>query len=497
MPTRPKEEQPMSGSPAGGRAPTPPVPDTTDRTVSCSIEVPIDWAAALAAVPGATVAALPGATVATMPSADEIEPKAPAPGRERFRDVGEIGRGGMGTVYRCRDEVLLRDVARKALRGAAPTTRARMQFLEEAQITGQLDHPNIVPVYDLGAQADGQAYFTMKLVSGRTLSELIRDLHRHGFDGDRLEEILRIVLKVCEAVSFAHSRGVVHRDLKPENIMVGSYGQVYVMDWGLGLLLAGRRPSGEPDAATFESPVTTSSPGQSTGLVLAGTVSYMAPEQAAGRLDRIGPWTDVFAFGAILYEILTGRAPYTGPDPGQALARAREARITPPEQASAVPLPPGLCEIAARALRRNPEERFASVDKLREALDQFLRGGGWFATRAYEDGAAIVTEGGPADAAYVLIEGQCAVEQERDGRRVLRRLLSPGDVFGETALVSRKPRTATVRAVGRVTVKVVTAEAFAKELERSELLEALVKQLTARCLDLERRLAETSAADRS
>jgi eukaryotic-like serine/threonine-protein kinase len=478
MPQLPTAAQTMTiAVPTGDGAPTLPVRGASDCTVNCSISVPIDWGAALAATP----------------AADAAEPHPTVAGRDRYRDRGEIGRGGMGTVYRCHDEVLLRDVARKTLRPGVGTTRAGMQFVEEAQITGQLDHPNIVPVYDLGIQADGQAYFTMKLVSGRTLSELIRELHRQSFAGDRLEELLRIVLKVCEAVSFAHSRGVVHRDLKPENVMVGTHGQVYVMDWGLGLLLAGQRPSGTEGTAAAEASVTTSSPGRSTGLALAGTLAYMAPEQAAGRLDRIGPWTDVFALGAILYETLTGRGPYSDEDPQQALARAREARITPPEQASAIPLPPGLCEIAARAMRRAPEERYESVDALREALEGFLRGGGWFATRAYDDGAEILREGEPADAAYVLIEGQCAVELERGGQRVLRRLLSPGEVFGETALVSRRPRTATVRAVGRATVKVVTAEAFAKELERSELLGALVMQLTARCLDLERRIAERDA----
>jgi serine/threonine-protein kinase len=480
-PRPPTEEQALSDAAAGERAPVAPSPDAPDRTVNCSIEVPVDWGAALAA----TLAA------------QEAEPQPVVDRRDRYKDVGEIGRGGMGTVYRCHDEVLLRDVARKTLRAGVRCSRAGMQFVEEAQITGQLDHPNIVPVYDLGIEADGQTYFTMKLVSGRTLSALIRELHGQGFASDRLEEVLRIVLKVCEAVSFAHSRGVVHRDLKPENVMVGTHGQVYVMDWGLGLLLVGQRPSTAQEAAPSEAPVTTSSPGRSTGMALAGTLAYMAPEQAAGRLDRIGPWTDVFAFGAILYEILTGRGPYSGEDPGQALARAREARVTPPEEVSAIPLPPGLCEIAARAMRRAPEERFASVDALREAIEGFLHGGGWFATQVYEDGAAIVREGEPADAAYVLIEGRCAVERERGGGPVRLRLLSAGAVFGETALLSNEPRTATVRAVGRATVKVVTAEAFAKELKRSELLEAVVKQLTQRFLDLDRRVAERDAADRS
>jgi serine/threonine-protein kinase len=399
----------------------------------------------------------------------------------------------MGIVQRSQDLVLLRDVARKTLRTDTRLDRAGMQFVEEAQITGQLDHPNIAPVYDLGTRDDGRVYFTMKLVSGRTLSELIAELHSAGLAADQLESVLRVLLKVCDAVAFAHSRGVVHRDLKPANIMVGSHGQVYVMDWGLGLLLSGDRPSGRGAEPAPEA-VKTSSPGQGTKPALAGTVAYMAPEQAAGRVDRVGPWTDVFALGAILYEVLTGLPPYSSEDPAQALARARAARIAPPEELSPFALPPGLCEIVARALGREPEARYPSVDALREALEGFLHGGGWFATRTCEDGAAIVREGEPGDAAYVLVEGQCAVERELGGQPARVRLLSPGAVFGETALLSNEPRTATVRAVGRATVKVVTATAFAKELERSELLAAVVRQLSERFRDLERRIPPVAAA---
>jgi eukaryotic-like serine/threonine-protein kinase len=420
-------------------------------------------------------------------------PEAPEPERARYQDLGEIGRGGMGSVHRTFDRLLLREIAMKTIDRPLRDAATALRFVEEAQITGQLDHPNIVPVYDFGTRADRQAFFTMKLVSGRTLSELITDLHDAGFPSDGLEQLLRMILKVCEAVSFAHSRGVVHRDLKPANIMIGSHGQVYVMDWGLGLLL-GAAPRAEPSVGSTSDSVRTSAAPRS-GPSLAGTVGYMAPEQASGRIEAIGPRTDVFAIGAILYEVLTGRPPYQADDLHQALALARSGKIAAPQEvAEGRPLPPGLCEIAMKALQPALEDRYSTVDDLSEEVEGFLRGGGWFATRRYRAGQRVIEEGGPADAAYVIVEGRCEVYKQRaDGRSSIR-TLGPGDVFGEAALLSAKPRTATVAALDNVTVKVITAEAFQRELGRCSWLASLVKQLTSRFLDLESRLAGTSGA---
>jgi serine/threonine-protein kinase len=326
----------------------------------------------------------------------------------------------------------------------------------------------------------------MKLVSGHTLSEAIVRLHQRDFATEDLERILHTMLKVCEAVSFAHSRGVVHRDLKPANIMIGSHGQVYVMDWGLGLLLEGRRPSALGQGQASPSVTTSGAHGERSGLE--GTVAYMAPEQASGRLDTVDPRTDVFALGAILYEVLTGRPPYRATNLIQALALAAEARMTPPQEAAGErALPPGLCEIALRAMRRDLDERYQSVEELAADLRSFLRGGGWFATRRFGPGQVIVREGDAADAAYVVIEGRCEVFREQAGGRQPLRVLEAGDVFGETALLSAEPRTATVAALDDVTVKVVTKEAFERELEHSTWLGVLVRQLAARFLELERR----------
>jgi serine/threonine-protein kinase len=327
----------------------------------------------------------------------------------------------------------------------------------------------------------------MKLVEGRTLEEAIGDLHAADFDPALLDGILRVLLKVCEAVSFAHSRDVVHCDLKPANVMIGSHGQVYVMDWGVGVVLANRRTlRGASGDAEMLARVTTSGSTRGQAPSLAGTVSYMSPEQATGDVRAIGPHTDVFALGATLYHVLTGHAPYSTEKMSRALAQARKGQVEPPQEASERPLPPALCEIAGRALRHDPEDRYPGVDEFRADLEAFLLGGGWFATRSYAPGEDIVREGDVADAAYVIVQGRCEVTREVDGERRSLRTLGVGDVFGEMALLAESRRTASVSAVDEVTVKLITADAFERELDRSSLVAAIVKQLTARFLELER-----------
>src|SRR5690349_19584510 len=177
------------------------------------------------------------AAVAVQPEADLNELSGT---HERLQDLGQLAHGGMAAVRRAFDRHIRRHVAVKKLGLADPHVSDAADFLvEEAQITGQLEHPNIVPVYDLGAAPEGGPMFIMRLVHGRTLTSLMRQYWRGGRNPIELREILEVLLKVCDAVSYAHSRGVVHRDLKPDNIMIGTHGQVYVMDWGCALLLAG------------------------------------------------------------------------------------------------------------------------------------------------------------------------------------------------------------------------------------------------------------------
>ena len=224
---------------------------------------------------------------------------------DRYAPERVIGRGGMGVVLSARDLDLERVVALKRLRGDGSepddpgSTRALGRFLEEARLTGSLDHPCIVPVHDVGVDGEGNAFFTMKLVHGRTLADVLRR-RSPGTEAEWSQtRIVDLLHRVSQAVAFAHSRGVVHRDLKPANLMIGDFGEAYVMDWGIAVA------GGHEDGKGAEAEVTGPGPG-----AVVGTPCYMPPEQARG--ERVGPLADVYALGAILYEVLAGRRPYEG-----------------------------------------------------------------------------------------------------------------------------------------------------------------------------------------
>ncbi len=325
------------------------------------------------------------------PSLDKTEPPSaaratpPAPETRslirlpnRYRVQREIARGGMGVVLEARDETLRREVALKVLLDAG-SREAHARFLEEAQVQGQLEHPNICPVHELSKDLDGQPYFTMKRVRGEPLSARLRRI-KNGEERHDLNALLGVFVKACDAIAFAHSRGVLHRDLKPANIMVGEFGEVQVMDWGIAKVGGGVAPS-NPEAATAPvQPSAVSSDARSSGQALTqagsamGTPHYMPPEQflAAEAVDERG---DVYALGAILYEILTLTTPIDGHNLGSIIRQAQEGNIVEPSQRAkdrVVPRDLELATMKALALRR--DDRYPSVALLRAEVQAFLDG---------------------------------------------------------------------------------------------------------------------------
>ena len=284
-------------------------------------------------------------------------------------------KGGLGQVWVARDESLGRDVAFKEIQPRwvdEPAVWSR--FLKEAQITGRLEHPGIVPVYELSHRpGTQQPFYTMRFVRGRTLSEAVRGYHdkvKAGTAGPLdLQELLTAFIGVANAVAYAHSKGVIHRDLKGDNVVLGDYGEVIVLDWGLAKVL-GQADEAGPAAGSAGSSEGTSPEATTAGQVL-GTPAFMAPEQASGRIDLVGPKSDVHGLGAILYDILTGRPPFTGKDTVEVL---RHVVNDPPEPPRSVRpgAPAALEAICLKALAKDPEARYGSASDLAEDVRRFV-----------------------------------------------------------------------------------------------------------------------------
>jgi len=289
----------------------------------------------------------------------------------KYDVIEKIAQGGMASVYLARDRDLDRLVAVKVLSGAVADAQAADRMLKEARIVARLEHPSIVPVHDSGVLPDGRIYYTMKLVRGHRLDDYPKQ-------AQSLTDRLRVFEKICDAVSFAHAHGVIHRDLKPENIMVGSFGEVLVMDWGVAKVAAGLlTPShsagpGKPTAAVLASPPTATAHG-----TVIGTPGYMSPEQASGEVDLIDGRTDVFALGAILSFLVTtpfDQTVSTASDPGG----HKETQTAVPKPGAitrhrpAVPRP--LDAICQKAQAPSRDDRYQTVTDLSHEIARYLAG---------------------------------------------------------------------------------------------------------------------------
>jgi serine/threonine protein kinase len=287
---------------------------------------------------------------------------------DRYRLSEEIARGGMGVVYLARDLALDRDVGIKTLlHPPADGSGIVRRFREEARITGQLQHPGIPPVHDLGALPDGRPFLAMKLIKGRTLGELLRDRPDPSADRGRFVAAFE---QVAQAVAYAHAHGVIHRDLKPGNVMVGAFGEVQVMDWGLAKLLTDHRdePTAGPAPGTEVRSPRDADEATEAGTVL-GTPNYMPPEQAIGAVDQIDARSDVFGLGGVLCAILTGVPPYRGSDPEATRQRAARARLEDARgRLSACGAEPELVALCERCLSPEKPDRPRDAGEVADAV---------------------------------------------------------------------------------------------------------------------------------
>ncbi len=328
-----------------------------------------------------------------------------------------IAQGGMGAILEAEDCKFGRKIAVKVMRlDSGASEEQRQRFIQEAAVLGRLEHPNIVPVHDLGRDSAGELYYTMKLVKGRTLQDILDDLRHEkpeALQHYTLDRLLMIFRKVCDALAFAHAQNIIHRDLKPENIMVGEFGEVLVMDWGISKILGELGKEELPAAASVRPTTLTGTISASATMdgAVMGTPNYMSPEQALGKVNELDERSDIFSLGGILYCILTLRPPVDGKDVWEVLEKVSSASITPPtsfgtttskdkaavkgavlEAKKVKPLPhvpagrvpPSLSAVAMKALTLDKMKRYQNVEAFCADLEKYQGG---FVTSAERAGA--------------------------------------------------------------------------------------------------------------
>jgi serine/threonine protein kinase len=298
----------------------------------------------------------------------------------KYKFIRSVGFGGMKAVIQVKDRDTTRNVAMAIIPDASDRPQSDInRFVQEARITARLEHPNIVPVHDIGVDTNGAPYFTMKLLRGRTLSAILRKLREDDYKTLKefdLTRLLRIYVKILNGVVFAHSKKVIHLDLKPDNIHVGDFGEVLILDWGLARFIGAAEDIDDNyDGEMITFPGTLASSNFTLDGITKGTPGYMAPEQAAGKNRLKDERTDIYALGAILYAILTFESPLSGRPVNEIIAETIQGNINFPDAENQKrQLPAAMQAVVLKAMGRNPEERYQSVDELREDIFAFLGG---------------------------------------------------------------------------------------------------------------------------
>lgn len=385
----------------------------------------------------------------------------------------QFNSGGMGNLHYVFDQDFQRYSAMKVILPELKEDPDLFRsFVREAQITAQLEHPNIVPVHDVGYEPGYGIFFTMKYVKGETLNEILEEIElgtAEFLEKYDFHAMLDIFRKVCDAAAFAHSQGVLHRDIKPHNIMVGDYGEVLLMDWGLAKRF-GQSVGGSEDETelTIMPPTGTFEPGKTRAGVLKGSPGYMSPEQARGDNDQLDQRSDVFLLGATLYHMFTFFPPYMGNEIEEVVASARESVYLPPESVSfgRMQMPAELCRIMAKAMAPEQADRYQTVAEMAEDIDALIRGKMDFRTTWFAPGEFLIREGDVGKEFYIVVKGQVEVFKEHGGNKVQLGTVGEGDIVGEMAMITHETRSASVVALEPTEVMVLTDEVFAQNLKK-------------------------------
>ncbi len=425
------------------------------------------------------------------------------PDQTKYQVIDEIAGGGMGSIYRVYDQDIRRYTVLKAIRPQHKSDLDTVKrFIFEARITGELEHPNIVSMHDFGFLPAYGLFFTMTHVHGESLYEIIDkidDEEPEYLEKYDLYTLIGIFRKVCDAISYAHSRGVIHRDIKPENIMVGKFGEVILMDWGLAKRLSDsedappKSESGDSASQFADTPAATASG------TIKGTPVYLAPEQAAGDSSKLDEVTDIFLLGATLYHMFTHQAPFVGRHVRDAVERAQRTEYRAPEEFSSENkhLSKDLCRIIKKAMAAAKNDRYASVAHLIADLDDLLRGKMEYETVVFKKGEKLLEEGKPGTKCYMLLSGRIEVFKGSGDEKVHLGTLEKGEIVGEMALITNARRTATAVALTETKAVVLSKDVFSHNLKKLPIwMERAVTALANRLDDSNTKLTDSIVLSR-
>jgi eukaryotic-like serine/threonine-protein kinase len=404
----------------------------------------------------------------------------------KYKFQGKLISGGMGAILEVIDQDLHRPVAMKVIKPSFKNEEhAIIEFIREAKITAMLEHPNIIPVHELGLSEETGLYFTMKLMKGEPLNLILKEIRKENpeyLEKFNMYSLLNIFRKICDAVDFAHSKNIIHRDIKPHNVIVGHYGEVLLMDWGLARYIGDLyREKDLAQRETLRDICTLTSEARN---IIQGSPAYMAPEQTSGESALLDKKTDIFLLAATLYQILTLEPPYTGKNLKEVLQKANRRDLPDPQKRSPDRhIPDELCRIVMKATELKKEDRYSCVQDLINDLDDVIAGR-WLKQekKVFSAGRFLMKEGEDADEAYLITKGKVQVFRQVDGgSKVVLGTLQPGDIVGEMALITDDKRSASVEALEETEAAVLTKDLLSRNLKKlPPYIEKMLATLTRR-----------------
>jgi len=404
----------------------------------------------------------------------------------KYKFQGKLISGGMGAILEVIDQDFYRPTAMKVIKPSFKNDeRALIDFIREAKITAMLEHPNIIPVHELGLSEETGLFFTMKLMQGEPLNSILNEIKKgNAVYQEKYNEysLMNIFRKICDAVDFAHSRNIIHRDIKPHNVIVGRHGEVLLMDWGLALYIGDPEEEENPSQkAALQHILELTDKGKN---IIQGSPAYMSPEQAGGDGTQLDKKTDIFLLAATFYHILTLEAPYTGENLKDVLQKARQRNLIHPQKRSPERhIPDELCRIVMKASALKKEDRYDSVQELIQDIDGVIAGH-WLKQekKLFASGRFLMQEGEEAGEAYLIDKGKVQVyRQAEGGGKLVLGTLAAGDIVGEMALITNDKRSASVKALEDTEVSVLTKNILRRNLKKlPPYIEKIMSTLTRR-----------------